>query len=525
MQRKLSRFWAYALLLGALLLSFCVKVWLINSRDLWLDETYSAFVAKLPFFELLRFVAGDVHPPLFYLLLSGWVRLFGDAQVQLRLFSVALSVAGTIPMFFLARRALGPRFGAYATALFAFSPMLLVYSSEVRSYMLFLLTLLCLLLVHWMIAVEQKDGRWMILLYGALSAMLFYVHYLSVFILVGLFSHWVFHPGRDNRRILRICAAALLTLVLASPGIPILLSQRTQKAALDHSLYLSRSNPTDISFKAELPKTNDSILAIAKGATVLSGFYPATSPILRLLFAIPLALAISGIGYLWFAKGDQICRLFGFMLLASLAGVLAAHLGAARYLLPMVPLLILALARVVQYWTRSATTHNAGLAIGATLLCLYFAGFYQKAVRPHQHSWRDLIAVLQQDYRPGDKVVFDALYSQVPFDYTARHQHFEPEETGFPVSIYEWWGRQPFKAWGGPVISQSDLDNFVSRQTAEGTKTLWVVSYEAMYYDPRYALLDRLQRMGQISEIPLPPDAPGSRSDDSPLRLTRITLK
>lgn len=52
LQRKFSRFWAgpYALLLEALLLSFCVKVWLINSRDLWLDETYSAFVAKLPFF-------------------------------------------------------------------------------------------------------------------------------------------------------------------------------------------------------------------------------------------------------------------------------------------------------------------------------------------------------------------------------------------------------------------------------------------------------------------------------------------
>jgi len=81
LQRKLSRFRAspYALLLGPLLLSFCVKVWLINSRGLWLDETYSAFVAKLPFFQLLRFAAGDVHPPLFYLLLSGWVRMFGDA--------------------------------------------------------------------------------------------------------------------------------------------------------------------------------------------------------------------------------------------------------------------------------------------------------------------------------------------------------------------------------------------------------------------------------------------------------------
>ncbi len=108
--------------------SFCS-----GSEELWLDETYSAFTAHLHFRQLLHFVFGDVHPPIFPILLWIWVRLVGDAQIMLRLFSVVFNIASMILMFFLGRRILGLRYGSLAAILFAFSPMLFVYSLEVRS--------------------------------------------------------------------------------------------------------------------------------------------------------------------------------------------------------------------------------------------------------------------------------------------------------------------------------------------------------------------------------------------------------
>ena len=117
----------------ALIVSSFFKLRALNSRELWLDETYSAYLANLHFSELIRHAAGVVHPPLFYLLLWVWIRIAGDAQSQLRLFSALVSICATLAMFVLARRILGAGFGAFAAALFAFSPMLFVYSMEVRA--------------------------------------------------------------------------------------------------------------------------------------------------------------------------------------------------------------------------------------------------------------------------------------------------------------------------------------------------------------------------------------------------------
>src|SRR5206468_2308116 len=105
------------------------------------------------------------------------------------------------------------------------------------------------------------------------------------------------------------------------------------------------------------------------------------------------------------------------------------------------------------------------------------AGFARQALRPRGRPWQNLLNAVQQGYKPGDEVVFDALYAQVPFDYFARHLNFQPDETGFPVSVYEWWARQPHTAWGGPVITQADLNRSVADASKE--KTVWIVSYES----------------------------------------------
>jgi hypothetical protein len=125
---------------------------------------------------------------------------------------------------------------------------------------------------------------------------------------------------------------------------------------------------------------------------------------------------------------------------------------------------------------------------------------------------------------PGDMVVFDVLYSQVPYDYFARQAHFHPRETGFPISIYDWWSEQSNKAWGGPVIMNSDLDEFVSRLSASRPKTLWLVLYETYYYDPHNKLLSRLRQLGEVSEVSLPPDRDAPNSQQA-LRLFRIKMQ
>ncbi|WP_410971751.1 glycosyltransferase family 39 protein, partial [Salmonella sp. SAL4437] len=48
-----------------------------------------------------------MSPPLYSFLLSGWMRLFGDSEIALRLPSVLFYLAGICLMWFLGRMLLG----------------------------------------------------------------------------------------------------------------------------------------------------------------------------------------------------------------------------------------------------------------------------------------------------------------------------------------------------------------------------------------------------------------------------------
>jgi 4-amino-4-deoxy-L-arabinose transferase-like glycosyltransferase len=516
---------SFVLFVLALLVSTICKFSALNSRELWLNETYSAFVASLPFAKILHYAAGDVHPPLYYLLLHIWIRVAGDAHAQLRLFSVVLNFFSSLAIFVLARRVLGARFGAYAAILFLLSPMLFVYSLEVRMYSLMVLLFVCLLLVHWLVAVEHREERWLIVAYGVLAALLFYVQYIGIFIILGLFIHWLIASAFLRRRIIRLFAAGLLTLLLVSPGLPVLLHQYHGKTQLTRDLSLSHQNPDALSFggAAQNQAEPSGIKVMTKDAAAMMGFYPAASAPLLLLCAIPLVLSLAGVGFLGVIQNDQLCRLFCLLILAVAAGMVILHLASTRYMMPLVPPLVLAIARVFQVGSAKPRWRVPGMALATLILCLYAAGFYRQAVKQHGRPWEHLVGVVQQNYRPGDKVIFDALYAQVPFDYFARHAGFHPEENGFPLSVYDWWEKQGFKGWGGPVIMNSDLDEYVSGLSASRPKAVWLVLFETSYYDPHDALLARLRQLGQVTEFSLPPDPDTPDSQEIP-RLMRISI-
>ncbi len=503
------------------------KVLAINSRELWLDETYSAFVTHLSFGNMLHYAAGDVHPPLYYILLKLWVGVLGDAQAQLRLFSVVLNFFSCVVMFVFAKRMLGSWVGAFAAALFALSPTVFVYSLEVRMYMVMTLLVVCLLMVHWLICIERREDRWLVVVYGVLAALLFYVHYIDVFIIAGLFVHWLITTGLRRDRLMRLLAAAGLMIVLISPGVPVLLHQFAGKSELTREITVSRHNPQALSYVANMRMVEeaDGVRAFPKSLASIAGFYPAESHLLLLVCALPLVASLAGIGFLATVKGDKFCQLLFVLTVAVLAGMFVLHLTAARYMIALIPPLVLATGRLLEYWSERPGWWVLGITVGALLLCIYAAGFYRQAVKPHGRPWENVVSAVQQGYRPGDIVVFDALYAQVPFDYFAQRINFNPTENGFPISVYDWWSSRGFKGWGSPVILKTDLDKYVANLTGSGPKTVWLVHFEARTYDSHYALMEKLRQVGQAKEILLPVDPDDTKpTGTTSLRLIRVAI-
>jgi hypothetical protein len=110
--------------------------------------------------------------------------------------------------------------------------------------MLFVLVFVCLLLVHWIVAVEGNDSRGFVLAYGLLASILFYVHYLVIFVLFGLFVHWAISSRLVRSRMWRLCTVGVMTAMLVSSGLALMRHQYQLKAELDHRLKVSRMNPT-----------------------------------------------------------------------------------------------------------------------------------------------------------------------------------------------------------------------------------------------------------------------------------------
>ncbi len=114
-----------------------LRVLLLYNKGLWLDETFSIWIANHSVAELLQWVIKiDYHPPLYYLLLHYWMAFTGQATYDVRLLSAVLG-AGTIPIIYLiGKRMSGAVVGLAAAVILAVSPFNIRFAQETRMYTL-----------------------------------------------------------------------------------------------------------------------------------------------------------------------------------------------------------------------------------------------------------------------------------------------------------------------------------------------------------------------------------------------------
>ena len=71
--------WARAFLPVVLLLSaaFWLRLYRLDAQSLWWDEGISLHLATSGAAEIVRDRLANIHPPLYFFLLKGWLRLVG----------------------------------------------------------------------------------------------------------------------------------------------------------------------------------------------------------------------------------------------------------------------------------------------------------------------------------------------------------------------------------------------------------------------------------------------------------------
>lgn len=188
-----------------LLLATALRFHNLEVQSFWNDEGNSARLSERSIPAILEGTAGDIHPPLYYLLLRGWREPAGEHEFGLRslsAFAGVLTVAATL--------ALGRIINAgshaatiAAGALAAAAPVLVYYSQETRMYALLglLAALSTLVLLKWLRRAGESSlwsGFALGLTYVLLIAAGLYTHYFFPAVIAAqslLFGLWLVKPG------------------------------------------------------------------------------------------------------------------------------------------------------------------------------------------------------------------------------------------------------------------------------------------------------------------------------------------
>ncbi|MGF1515127.1 MAG: glycosyltransferase family 39 protein [Elainellaceae cyanobacterium] len=127
------------------------------------------------------------HPPLYYLLLRGWMGLFGDAIAVTRSLSVVFSLMSFPALYWLCRELFPQRVWPVALALWAVSPVHVLYAQEARPYSLW--TLITLMTTALLLRAVRTGNRMIWVAYGVALAVSAYT---SLFAAMVWLSHGLY---------------------------------------------------------------------------------------------------------------------------------------------------------------------------------------------------------------------------------------------------------------------------------------------------------------------------------------------
>jgi mannosyltransferase len=115
-------------------LGLLLRLWRLDAQALWWDEAISVHLTRLSVGELLAERAAHVHPPLYFLLLKGWVALAGMSRFSARYLSLWFNTLLVALAYAVGRRLLNRQAGLAAAFISATSALYVVYSQEARVY-------------------------------------------------------------------------------------------------------------------------------------------------------------------------------------------------------------------------------------------------------------------------------------------------------------------------------------------------------------------------------------------------------
>ncbi len=428
-RHTLSRWWPLAALL---ILAAALRFSTLGLQSFWYDEAFTP--VHVLHASLGATLKGVVHtentPPLWYVLIWAWSRIFGTGAVALRFPSAIAGVATVGVAWGIGLELTGRRATAIATAAFvAVNPLFVWYSQEARAYGLFVLT--SALAMWCFLRAERRPTRGCLTAFAAAASLALLSHYFAAFLMAPMIVMLLMHGGLRRRATLLACA---VPVVVGLALLPLASAQGGHGAQWIGEWALAK----------RLQAIPQYYLTGYMGAPLGHG--------IELLVALPI---LAGLGYgLWSVLEPREERGVLIALSISACGVLlpiALIAFGADYLAPrnlvaaMIP--VSALIAVIVVARRAGRT-GAVLAALIALAGLAITIDVDLSPRLQRGDWRGVAKVLRGT-PVGERAITTVELGAAPLEYYLPPLHNLAEGSTVTVGEIDETGYAPLKASAG----------------------------------------------------------------------------
>lgn len=453
-------------LLVVLASALALRLPYLTERSLWYDEASSWQTASLPLSELGQSVRLNVHLPLYYILLKGWMAVWGESVAALRGFSIAFGLLTVLAMNLFAREvyrasASGDEreagrlgFGVIVAGLVAASPFQVLGSIEARMYSLgTALAAISSWLLLRLIRLGHPPRLWWA--YGAAVAAFLHIHHYALFTLaaqaVFLALYLVWLIGLDAKAEARTLArqGIIVAGAVALAYLPalVLLRVQAERVRQDYWIHELRWRTFRVTFSEFLVPTHgfdfllggQIVFAVAILSCLVVAFRGRRGEYLVLASAIvPMLLAavVSTIQPIWVARYFRFAHLF----------------------------LLTAVARAVWKLTRGLPVLRAiAFALVYAVLLGGNVVFWKYLDIPQGGGIRQAVAAILAERRPDEMIVAFDHHQYVTAKYYVGRQ--APIRLVAPAGMF----------WGWHLVRPADL---ISSDALRGElrRGVWVIA-------------------------------------------------
>lgn len=440
------------------------------NQSLWLDEAINVLATQN--FSLLgmitEYAKADFHPPLFFIILWLWTKIFGIGEIAVRIPSIIFGVLTLYVVYLIGNKLYSRTLGLLSALLLAINPLHIYYSQEARMYAFAALAVSLNVLLLLKVVKKEKISLIILIISNLLVLLSDYVAY---FIFP---AQLIFLLILKQKEIFRKWINALLIAGIAGIWwIPIFLNQ------LNVGLVASSSLPT---WKLVVGGFELKSIPLTYVKFIIGRIsYPD-----KLIYAIILLpvgtlflfLIWRGIKYIGdFKRNLLIVWVAVPIILATVISIVVPIYSYFRLLFVLPPFIILVSLGILSFRSK----FKYALLVVVFIIQLFSAFVYLFNPAYQRDDWKGMVDFLKA--KAGVTVLFESSGTLPPFDYYS----------------------------GGEINAKGALKNFPAKEISDvadlemilqGKKEVYLIEYLVDISDPQRLVQKRLSELNyQESEI------------------------